>query len=44
LARFKYIGKIKRTLSAASEKTDKTPFFWKYYVPMISTILNENFK
>ncbi len=44
LANLKYINRVKYTITISREGTDPAPFFWKYYVPLISTIMKENFK
>ena len=44
LAHFKYINNVKYALTISRGGSDEAPFFWKYYVPMLRTIMKENFR
>lgn len=44
LAHLKYINNLKYALTVSRGGSDVGPFFWKYYVPLIRTIMKENFK
>ena len=44
LAHLKYIDYVKYYLTISRGGSDEGPFFWKYYVPMLRTIMKENFK